>query len=65
MNQKVFQINRGGKFLTVKSCNDALGVCRSIFGLPRQTTYQRIDNKTTIINGDIEVKEIDISLACV
>ena len=66
MNPKVFQVERFGKIITVKSFNDPVGICRKIFRLTgRYIPWQNIDGKTTIVNQNITVKEIDLPLAWV
>jgi hypothetical protein len=57
MNPKRFVIEKDGKFITINSCNDALGVARGLFGPMPKATYFRKDNKTTIINNNIIVTE--------
>ncbi len=66
MNPTVYQVEVAGEIVTVKSFNDAVGVCRGLFRLPgRYIPWKEIDNKTTIVNENITVKVIDIPLSWV
>jgi hypothetical protein len=67
MNPKIYQVEKDGKFLTVKSFNDAVGVVRGLFRIPgHYIPWVAINAKTTVVNHDIVVKEIDnIPLAIV
>ncbi len=66
MNPTVYQIERDGKFITVKSFNCPVGVVRAIFRFSqRYIPWTAIDDKTTIVNKNIIVKKVDIPLSWV
>jgi hypothetical protein len=66
MNQTVYQVTRGPIIRTVKSTEGPLGVARALFRpAGRYVPWVQIDDKTTVVNGDIEVKIVDIPLSWV
>lgn len=66
MNPQVFQVEHLGRFITVKSFAGPVGVARKLFGLTaRYTPWVNVDRKTTVVNGDITVKEVDLPLSWV
>lgn len=63
MNPKVYQIEFDGIIKTIKSFNDPVGVSRKLFHLKqRYIPWKKIDDKTTLVNGNIKFTEIDIPL---
>lgn len=66
MSPKVYQIERGGKIVTVKSFNDPVGMCRGLFRLTgRYIPWVNVNDKVTKVGDDITVTEVDIPLAWV
>lgn len=72
MNPTVYQVFAYGRFITVKSFNDPVGVVRGLFRIPGRYIPWEVTKRSpigraieTVVNGNITVTEINIPLGWV
>ena len=59
MYPNTFTVEKDGKFTTIRSCSDALGVARGLFRLPNPVKIVKKENET-IFNDSIKVTQHEL-----